>query len=307
MPEDSDVTSAGEAGPGGPWGSRRALEAQLLLVAVTVVWGITFSLTKMTLDEGMPTFVFLAWRFWFAFFATVPFAGARLRRTDSRTLGAGLLLGAMLFMSYAFQTFGLEYTTAGNAGFITGLFIVFTPLLSVIIGRERLTARLAAAVAVALVGLGFLSVRPGFAINAGDALVLVCALSYSVHIILLDRYVKRYDLLLLTIIQMGFLAVSNTAGGLIFEQFQDPGSAVAWVSILVCGLLASSAAFYIQGWAQRVIPPTRTAMVLVMEPVFSVIFGIVLLGERLSWGGWLGCALIFAGMILAETRPAADR
>lgn len=274
-------------------------EAELLLVAITVVWGLTFSLVKKSLTEIQP-FVFMAYRFWLAFIITSFLCLKKLRAIDRGMLKAGLLLGVLLYGSYAFQTFGLKYTTAGNAGFITGLFIVFVPVLSVLFLKHRPDLKSIVAVLVALVGLGFLSIQPNFHINSGDYLVLACALTYSIHIIFLDGYVKRYDLMLLTCLQMGFLALSNTASGLIFEGFVLPRGWIVWLSIIICGVFASAIAFYVQGYAQKVLTPVRTSTVLIMEPVFSVLFGIILLNEHLTWRGWLGCGLILAGMLITE-------
>jgi drug/metabolite transporter (DMT)-like permease len=281
-------------------------EAELLLVAITVVWGLTFSLVKKSLSELQP-FVFMAYRFWLAFIITSLLCLKKRRAVDRGVLKAGFLLGILLYGSYAFQTFGLKYTTAGNAGFITGLFIVFVPVLSVLFLKHRPDLKSIAAVLVALAGLGFLSIQPNFRVNSGDYLVLVCAFTYAVHIILLDRYVKKHDLMLLTCLQMGFLALGNTASGLVFESFVLPRGWIVWVSIVVCGVFASAIAFYVQGYAQRFLTPVRTSMVLIMEPVFSVLFGIILLSERLSWRGWLGCGLILAGMLLTEIPPGLGR
>jgi drug/metabolite transporter (DMT)-like permease len=214
----------------------------------------------------------------------------------------------LLYASYSFQTFGLKYTTAGNAGFITGLFIVFTPILAAIFLRHRPDLKSVAAVIVALVGLGILSLQPGLGMNFGDALTLACAFTYSVHIILLDGYSKKYNLVLLTFMQMLILAVAFTISGFLFESMIVPKTGFVWMSILVCGVLASAAAFYVQGYAQRILTPVRTSMVLIMEPVFSVFFGIIILSEHLTWRSWLGCALILAGMLITEIpTPGARR
>jgi len=273
--------------------------AELALLGITVIWGLTFTFTKKSLVELQP-FVFLAWRFILAFLIMFILCLRRLHKLNLPTLGAGVLMGCLLILSYAFQTFGLKYTTAGNAGFITGLFIVFTPLLASIFLKHKQPPKSMLAVVVALIGLGFLSITPGFHVSLGDALVLVCAFSYSVHIIFLDGYTKKYDLPLLVMVQMGVLAVGNTILGLGFETFKLPSSGYVWMSVIVCGLLASALAFYVQGYAQKVLTPSRTAMVLIMEPVFSLVFGIILLGETLTWRGWLGCALIFTGMLITE-------
>ncbi|MBU4490299.1 MAG: DMT family transporter [Actinobacteria bacterium] len=277
-----------------------------MLVAVTVVWGLTFSLVKESLSEISP-FVFMAFRFWLAFLLVGLFCVGRMRKVDRGLMKAGAVLGLFLFAAYAFQTFGLKYTSAGNAGFITGLFIVFVPVLSALMLRQRPDLASTTAIIVAVIGLGFLSLQNGLQVNGGDLLVLACAFSLSLHIIYMDRYVKVYDLMLLTLLQMGILAVGNSAAGLIFEGFTWPGGALVWTTIIVCGVFASAVAFYVQGYAQRVLTPIRTSMVLIMEPVFSVFFGIVLLGETLTWRVWLGCGLILSGMLLTEIVPFLGR
>jgi drug/metabolite transporter (DMT)-like permease len=273
--------------------------AEAMLICITVVWGLTFALVKESLNTIQP-FVFMAWRFWIAALVMGAISIPRLRRLDWRIMRDGLLLGMLLYASYSFQTFGLKYTTAGNAGFITGLFIVFTPLLAAIFLHHRPDAKNVAAVVVAVVGLAVLSLQPGLGTRLGDLLVLACAFLYSVHIIMLDGYVKKYDLVLLTFVQMLILALAFTASGFIFETMVVPDTGFVWMTLLICGVLASAAAFFVQGYAQRILTPTRTSMVLIMEPVFSVLFGILILGEHLTWRSWLGCALIFAGMLLTE-------
>jgi drug/metabolite transporter (DMT)-like permease len=273
--------------------------AEVMLIGITVVWGLTFALVKKSLNTVEP-FTFMAWRFWIAAVVMGALSARHFKDLDMKIVRDGMLLGVLLYASYSFQTFGLKYTTAGNAGFITGLFIVFTPLLAAIFLKHKPNMMSMIAVAVALIGLGFLSIRSGFAIRMGDALVLVCAFLYSVHIVLLDGYTKKYDLLLLTFTQMLIVAVMFTISGLVFEHFAVPKTGFVWMSLLVCGLLASAAAFYVQGYAQRILTPTRTSMVLIMEPVFSVIFGIIILSEHLTWRMWVGCALILAGMLLTE-------
>ncbi len=280
----------------------RARQAELSLIAVTVVWGLTFSMVKETLDS-VPPFVFMSYRFALAFAVLLAVSARRLRKLDRGTAAAGVLLGVFLYAAYSFQTFGLQRTTAGNAGFITGLFVVFVPILSTVILRKRPGLRSVLSVVVATVGLALLSLQPGLEVRSGDLLVLACAFTYSLHIIYMDRFVARHDLLLLTLVQMGVVAVLQTGSALAFEKSVLPGGAYAWATIVVCGVFASAVAFFVQAWAQREISPVRTSMVLIMEPVFSVLFGIILLGETLTWRGWLGCALMLAGMLITEVVP----
>jgi drug/metabolite transporter (DMT)-like permease len=284
----------------------RARQAELSLIAITIIWGLTFSMVKETL-EVIPPFVFMSYRFALAFLVLAAICGKRVARLDRGIVAAGLLLGVFLYGAYSFQTFGLQYTTAGNAGFITGLFVVFVPILSTIILRKKPGLRSVISVIIATVGLGLLSLQPGLKVSSGDILVLACAFTYSLHIIFMDRFVERYDLLLLTLIQMGVVAVLQTGSALIFEDFVFPTGGYTWLTIIICGVFASALAFFVQAWAQREISPVRTSVVLIMEPVFSVFFGIILLGETLTWRGWLGCALMLAGMLTTEIKPESGK
>jgi drug/metabolite transporter (DMT)-like permease len=280
----------------------KSRQAEISLIAITVIWGLTFSLVKKSLAHIDP-FVFMSYRFTLAVLVMGLISVKRMPGLKKEVVKAGVILGILLYASYAFQTFGLKYTTAGNAGFITGLFVVFTPILSAAILRKTPSSRSLVSVAFATVGLALLTLQTGFTINKGDPLVLACAFCLSLHIIYMDRYVKIYDVVLLTLIQMGVLSIANTVSGLIFEDFIFPTDGFVWFTIIVCGVFASALAFYVQGWAQRYISPVRTSVVLIMEPVFSVFFGIILLSESLSWRGWLGCALILAAMLITEIKP----
>lgn len=284
----------------------RARKAELSLLAVTVVWGLTFSLVKQTL-ESVPPFVFMTYRFSLAFLVMLPACRRSLRRLDRGTLASGCLLGLFLYGAYTFQTLGLQRTSAGNAGFITGLFVVFVPVLSTLVLKKKPGVLSLVSVALAVVGLGFLSLQPGLKANSGDLLVLACAFTYSVHIIFMDRFVTAHDLLLLTLVQMGTVALLQGASAFVSEDFILPRGGFPWMTIAVCGVFASAVAFFIQAWAQREISPVRTSVVLIMEPVFSVLFGMILLAERLTWRGWLGCALMLAGMLVSEIRPEKAR
>lgn len=317
MEEISENTEQAE-GPKGRLSFSKKRGAELALIGITVIWGLTFVFTKNSLltpqhPDGLQPFMFLAWRFALAAAAMAVLCYKRYSKMNAPTFWAGALMGTVLFASYAFQTFGLRHTTAGNAGFITGLFIVFTPMLAWIFLKHKQPPKAIFAVVIALMGLAFLSIQPHLKINSGDILVLFCAFTYSVHIILFDGYTKKFDLPLLILVQMVVLFFLNTVAGLIFETPKAPHTAYVWMSVIVCGLLASALAFYVQGYAQRILTPSRTSMVLIMEPVFSLFFGMILLSERLTWRGWVGCALIMAGMVITElpsrmkkTEPALE-
>jgi drug/metabolite transporter (DMT)-like permease len=275
--------------------------ALLALVAVTAVWGVTFVQVKDAVAL-YPLFAFLAVRFAIASLTLSLPAAGRLRTLGRRGWLAGAGLGLLLAAGYALQTAGLERTTVSSAGFITGLYVVFTPLLVLALYRVRAGASVWAGVALATVGLALLSgVEAGS--MAGDLLVLAGSAAYSLQIVLMERLARRYDVLAFTQVEMlaafgGFTAVALAAG-----QLELPRGWTVWSALLVTGVFASALAFLVQTWAQRHTSATRTALAFAMEPVFAALFGYTLAGDRLGWVGWAGCAVIMTGIVLAE--PAA--
>jgi drug/metabolite transporter (DMT)-like permease len=275
--------------------------ALLALVAVTALWGITFVQIKDAV-ELYPLFAFLAVRFAIATATLAPFSHRPLRALPRRGWLAGSLLGLLLAAGYALQTAGLERTTVSNAGFITGLYVVFTPLAAVVLLRVRVPLVVWAGVGLATAGLALLSgVGGGDAL--GDLLVLLGSAAYSVQIALMERYAPRYDPLAFTFVEMlaafaGFAVVAVALG-----QLELPRGWVVWGALLVTGVFASALAFLVQTWAQRRLSATRTALAFAMEPAWTALFGYWLAGDRLGGLAWTGAALIMAGIVVAE--PAA--
>jgi drug/metabolite transporter (DMT)-like permease len=285
----------------------------LALVGITAIWGFTFVSVKDAIavvpDAAHATpFVFLALRFWLAFFVfglVVPAAWKGLRRP---TLVAGLIAGSLFFAGYAFQTVGLSMTTPAHAGFITGLFVVLTPLFAaLLLGRVPHGGTLAG---VGLGTLGLLLLTGGFkgdALNRGDVIVFGCAIAFALHIIALSRF-SAVDWAPLALVQMLVTAVGSTVGALVAEPLVLPAFAGVWWAIALTAVLATSVALATQTWAQRHVGPTRTALILILEPVFAGLFAYLLWGERLGLAGWLGSGLIVSGMLVSElSRVLADR
>ncbi|MDP9405618.1 MAG: DMT family transporter [Actinomycetota bacterium] len=185
------------------------------------------------------------------------------------------------------------------------MFVVFTPLLAGVVLRRRVAAAAWTGVVLAAAGLALLSVTASFVPRDGDALVLVCALAFALHIVGLGVWSLRHDPVALTTVQLLTAGVAHSGVALVAELGGAPArwDAGAAAVVLLTALVASAAAFWVQTAAQRVIAPTRTAVILTMEPVFAGLFGFLLLGERLTGRGWLGCALILAAMLVVELRP----
>ena len=271
------------------------------LVAVTAVWGLTFVQVKDAV-ELYPLFAFLAVRFAIASATLAAPAAGRLRTLDRRGAAAGAALGLLLAVGYALQTAGLERTTVSSAGFITGLYVVFTPLLALLVFRTRIGGAVWIGVLLAVTGLALLTgVGAGDAV--GDLLVLGGSAVYSLQIVLMERHAPRYDPIAFTQAEMlaafaGFAAVAVVLG-----QVELPRGWTVWGALLVTGVFASALGFLVQTWAQRRASATTTALAFAMEPVWAGLFGFWLAGDRLGALGWTGCAVIMAGIVVAE--PAA--
>lgn len=267
------------------------------------MWGATFIVVQDAV-ERMPAFRFLAWRFAIAALVLLAIGGARgLRRRD---LAPGVLAGAFLIAGYGFQTVGLQYTSASNAGFITGMFVVFTPLFVAIGSRRLPPVASIAGVAIATLGLWLIASPGRLTLSFGDTLVLACAASFAAHILVLDRYRHAMPTLRFATIQLSVVALGCIAWTGIAEQGPvTPGDGSVWIAIVVTGVLASAVAFLVQARVQREVPPTRTAIILTSEPAFAGLFG-ALAGERIGARGWLGAACILAGILVAELLARAD-
>jgi drug/metabolite transporter (DMT)-like permease len=273
--------------------------ALLVLLLVTAVWGVTFVQVKDAVAV-YPFFAFLALRFAIAGGTLAVPGAARLRRLGRAGALSGILAGALLGAGYALQTAGLERTTVSSTGFITGLYVVLTPLLALAVFRTRAGRGAWLGVLLATAGLALLAgIHRGSLL--GDLLVLAGAAVYSLQIVLMERYAPRYDAVAFTLVEMltafgGLLAIA-----LALRDLPFPHGWTVWGALLVTGVFASALAFLAQTWAQRRTTATRTALAFSMEPVWAGLFGFTLAGDRLGAAAWLGCAVIMAGIVVAET------
>jgi drug/metabolite transporter (DMT)-like permease len=272
--------------------------ALLALVVVTAVWGVTFVQVKDAL-ELYPLFAFLAVRFAIASLALAPIAAPRLPRSGWR---AASLLGLLLAAGFVLQTAGLQRTTVSSTGFITGLYVVFTPIFAYALFRIGAGRAVWAGVALSVAGLALLS-GVGVGSPAGDALVLAASAVYSLQIVLLERFARLYDPIAFTFVEMLSAFVACTAVAVVLRELEVPHGWTVWGALVVTGIFSSALGFLVQTWAQRRTSATRTALAFAMEPVWTAIFGYWLAGDRLGALGWAGAALIMAGIVVAE--PAA--
>jgi drug/metabolite transporter (DMT)-like permease len=271
-------------------------------VAVTAVWGVTFVQVKDAVAL-YPLFAFLAVRFAIASCALALVGAKRLRALGPAGAGAGALAGALLGAGYALQTAGLERTSVSSTGFITGMYVVLTPLIALVLFRVRAARAAWVGVLLATAGLALLAGGVHAGAIGGDLLVLGGAAVYSLQIVLMERFAPLYDAVAFTLVEMlaacaGLFAAAISAG-----QLQWPHGLTVWGALLVTGVFASALAFLAQTWAQRRATATQTALAFSLEPVWAAFFGLTLAGDRLGILSWLGCAVIMTRIVVAE--PAA--
>ena len=280
---------------------RRTATPLLALVVVTAIWGYTFVPVQKAVAV-YPLFAFLAVRFAISTAALAPFAWRPLRVLPRGGWAAGLGAGTLLAAAYGLQTAGLELTTVTSTGFITGLYVVFTPLIALAAFRTPVPAPVWIGVVLSLAGLMLLSGAPGGS-WVGNLLVLGNAVAQSLQIVAMERFAPRYDARALTFLQMsvafaGFAVIAVAAG-----QVEAPPDAQTWYALVVTGVFAGALGYLVATWVQSRTTAARAALVFTLEAPFAALFGVLLLSERLGWAGWLGCAVMLTGIVLAE--PAA--
>jgi drug/metabolite transporter (DMT)-like permease len=273
----------------------------LALVAVTAVWGLTFVQVKDAL-ELYPLFAFLAVRFAISTLALAPFAWGSLRGLPAHGYAGGLVVGLLLAAAFGLQTAGLELTTVASTGFVTGLYVVFTPFIALALFGTPVPRALWLGVALAVAGLLLLSGVPGGS-TLGNALVLASALAAALQIVAMERLAPLYDARVLTFLMMAVAFVVCAALALAAGDLEVPRGWTVWSALLVTGLFSGALGYLVATWVQARTTAARAALVFTLEAPFAALFGVLLADEVLGWAGWLGCVVMMAGILVAE--PAA--
>jgi drug/metabolite transporter (DMT)-like permease len=290
--------------PGGREGGQdpRRLIAQFSLVCITAIWGLTFVLVQDAIART-PVMSFLAERFMLAAVLVALLARGQLRALSAAGWRSGALMGAFLTVGYVLQTYGLKHTSASHSGFITGLFVVFTPLLGALVLRRRPTALTVAGVAISLLGLALLAGVGARLRPLGDGLTVGCAVAFAVHILVTARATRNHPTAALLAVQLGVCGLACTVAAVGQGNMRAPAGATVWAALLVTAVFASALAYFVQTAAQRHVAPERTALTLAAEPAFAGLFAFLLKDERLSPTGWGGATLILAAILLVELVP----
>jgi len=284
-----------------PVGTRRGqLLATGALLAVTASWGSTFFMIKDLL-ERVPTLDFLAVRFTIAGVVMLALAHRAVLGLDRQTVRRAVVVGAIYGVAQILQTAGLAHTAASVSGFITGMYVVCTPLLAAVLLRTRITGVTWAAVVLATAGLGVLTLE-GFSVGYGEALTFVAAVLYALHIVALGAWSTARDALGMSVVQLLVIAaiclVATAPDGVVL-----PETGPDWAAVVYMALVAGAVALIAQTWAQSQLSPTRTAIVMSMEPVFAAFFAVLLGGEDVGSRMLVGGAMVLAAMLVVEVGP----
>lgn len=284
--------------------SRISLLATVGLLAMTAVWGSTFVLIKGVIDR-MPVADFLAVRFMVAAIVMFALFHRHVARLQRRQLLRGMALGVLYGCGQLLQTWGLALISPSVSGFVTGMYVVFTPILATLLLRQRMPVTVWLAVGLATLGLALLSLN-GFSVDLGVWLTLASAALYGLHIVALGHWSRAEEAFGLSAVQMAVIALvcllaTAGHGGPVL-----PPDRHAWIAVLYMALVAGAGAMLMQTWAQAHLPATRAAIVMTTEPVFAAAFAVAFGSDVLTWRMLCGGGLVLAAMYLVELVPRRE-
>ncbi|HDZ19594.1 MAG TPA: DMT family transporter [archaeon] len=280
--------------------STRRIIAIFLLILTTILWGSSFILTK-NITQDVPVFLYLGLRFSIALFGFIPFI-FHIKHLNKKIIIMGFITGLLFFFGMAFQTSGLQLTTAGKTGFITGLSTIIVPFLAWFVYKKPMSLRIWIAVILSVIGMAFLFLEgeTTSGIIIGDILVLICAFFFAFYIVLNDKFVHISDIYLYSMIQIFVITISSFIASFFFRESYDifPMPLNFWLIMIYLGIGVMGLAILFQNWSQQHIGPTQTAIIFTLEPVFAALFGFIIGNEILSTFGWIGSGLIFAAILI---------
>ena len=285
----------------------KEIVSTLLLLLTAMIWGVAFVAQSVGADN-VGAFTFLASRSWLAGIALLPLIAVMKRKTVSSEAGpgdrrilitGGLLCGFFLFIASAAQQIGIATTTTAKAGFLTALYVIIVPILSIVI-RKKVPPQVWLSALIAVAGLYLLCMKGRFSLEAGDAMELLCAFLFACHIMTIDHFSPRVDGITMSCIQFFACAVFSTVFALLIERPHWAQIRSALLPILYAGIFSSGVGYTLQILSQKNLHPTVASITMSLESVFSAVFGWILLHQALNGREILGCLLMFSAIILAQ-------
>lgn len=280
---------------------KNSIFADIGLLLVAVIWGGGFIAVKDSLNVITP-FYQMAIRFGLSTMLMYVVFYSRVKKINKTQLKNGTIIGVFLFLGFAFQTVGINYTSAGKSAFLTAVYVVLVPFLQWLLLKKKPDNYSLVGAIICLLGISFLTLQGGFSIGYGDALTLICAFAFAGQIIAIGKYVETDDPLILTIVQLGVAAILSFIVAIFFEPLPVNMTLRAVSSIIYLAVFSTTLAFLIQNIAQKYTSSTHAAIILSLESFFGAIFSIIFFKEIFNIMMVLGCGLIFVAIITTETK-----
>jgi drug/metabolite transporter (DMT)-like permease len=281
--------------------NKKSLYGDLALLFVAIVWGSGFVVTKNSLESMTPLYM-NAGRFTISTILMMVVFWKRLKSMSKQNLKAGLIIGLFLYLGFAAQTIGLQFTTASSQAFLTGTNVIMVPFIYWFIKNRKPDNFEMTAAFLTLIGIGMITLNQGLKINSGDMLTLLCALLFAGHIVSVGCFTEDNDPIILTVLQLGVAAVLSIISAIIFEPTPQVISSGAALGVLYLGVFSTLIAFLLQNLAQKYTSPTHAAIIMSLESVFGTLLAVILLGEIFTLQMLFGCLVIFGAIITAETK-----
>ena len=281
---------------------KQKMLAQIAMVIITMIWGITFVMVKDALNDAGP-YMFAFLRFGLAFLVGSVFAYNKIPTIKFNEILAGLVCGFVLFAGYAFQNYGLMQTTPSKSAFITSVSVIMVPIILFIFRINKVEGRVWLSTALAVVGLYILLDPAGKGLNVGDILTFGCAFSFAVHVIFQDKYLsEKVDIVNFFLTQMFFITFFSFLAAIAFEGIQIHLTSRLYVAIIVTGVLATFISFLLMIWSQTILSANQTAILLSLEPVFAALFSAFFAAEIIGFNGWVGGGIVVFAIIASNIK-----
>lgn len=274
-------------------------KANILMVIVTMFWGLSYTFMVMGL-ESLEAYNVVALRCMIAFIIAGLIFYKKMVRVNMRTIKYAFIQGFLMFILFALSLFGLESTSASNAGFILSLTVVLVPIFTSILDKKLPSRAVSFAIVMTMIGIVVLTLKEGLHFQPGDILMAIAAVGYAIYLILNSKFTKNVESISYGIYQLGFAGLFGAVLCLLFETPQIPTTQNGWIAILGLGIICSAFCFIAQAVVQQYTSPTHTGLIFSLEPIFAAMFAMLFLGEVLTTQLVIGGLFILAGNVVAQ-------
>lgn len=281
----------------------RKYKGELGLALTAFIWGSGFIGVSISLSGGLTPLQILTIRFFIgAVLIGVIFFKEIKNNITKEAIISGSIIGLFLFIAFAFQTFGMAYTTASKNAFLTAINVVIVPFIGFILYKRALDKYGIISSIIAILGIGILSLEADFSINFGDFLTIICAFGFAFHIFFTGEFVKKYNPVVLTVVQFSVATVLSLVVQILFNEVRINAEMSSIIGVLYLGIFSTTIAFLLQTICQKDVSETKSAIILALESVFGTILSVIILHEVLTVRMVIGCLIIFSAIIISETK-----